>query len=246
MARLSRRVTGRTSAFRQSTVVYSENGLWPWGAHLFAMTASILDKPVVLALNSAWQPIGHRTVRQALVALTGGDRGNPPAVGLDIAYRQNADGSWNFDEPLSMIPLKWDDWFKLPVREFDLSISTARQQVRVPTVIIASNFSKMPMTQPRLSRDAIFERDGGVCQYTGEYVGRDGGNLDHVIARSAGGRNSFENLVWAKREINSRKADKLPHQVGLRLIRPPKAPKKIPVSATFREARHPDWAHFLS
>jgi len=46
----------------------------------------ILDKPIVLALNSAWQVIGHRTVRQAIVALTGGDRENPPALGLDIAY----------------------------------------------------------------------------------------------------------------------------------------------------------------
>ena len=209
------------------------------------MSNHILDKPIVLALNSAWQVIGHRTVRQALVALTGGDRENPPALGLDIAYPQTGHGEYNFDHPLYLNPVKWDEWFALPVRDFDLYISTAKQQVRVPTVIVAVNFAKMPMTQPRVSRDAIYERDSGRCQYTGEFVGRDGGNLDHVIPRSRAGKNTFENLVWAKKGLNSQKADRLPHEAGLRLIRPPQAPRKIPVSAKLREIRHPDWAHFI-
>ena len=34
------------------------------------MNTSILDKPIVLSLNRAWQVIGHRTVKQALIALT--------------------------------------------------------------------------------------------------------------------------------------------------------------------------------
>ena len=34
---------------------------------------TFLDKPLVLSLNRSWQVIGHRTVKQALVALTGGD-----------------------------------------------------------------------------------------------------------------------------------------------------------------------------
>ena len=80
---------------------------------------------------------------------------------------------------------------------------------------------------------------------TGEFVGRSGGNLDHVIPRDRGGRDSFENLVWSKKEINSLKANRLPHEAGLHLMRKPKAPKPLPVSATVREARHPDWRHFL-
>jgi len=35
------------------------------------------------------------------------------------------------------------------------------------------------------------------------------------------------------------------HEVGLNLIRVPKAPAPIPVSATIREARHPHWKRFL-
>jgi 5-methylcytosine-specific restriction endonuclease McrA len=208
------------------------------------MNTNILDKPIVLALNSAWQVIGHRTVRQAIVALTGGDRENPPAVGLDIAYPRLEEG-WNFDRPLYLNPVRWDDWVGLPVRDFDFSVSSATLRIRVPTVIIATQFSKMPMRQPRLCSSSICERDGGRCQYTGELVGRDGGNLDHVVPRSRGGKNTFENLVWAKRRVNAEKADRLPAEAGLRLIRQPAAPRRVPAAAALREVRHPDWRHFI-
>jgi len=208
------------------------------------MNTSILDKPIVLALNRAWQVIGHRTVRQAIVALTGGDRENPPAVGLDIAYPRVGEG-WDFERPLYLNPVKWDEWIALPLRDFDLSISSANLRVRVPTVIVATQFARMPLKQPRLCRASIYERDGGRCMYTGEFVGRDGGNLDHVVPRSRGGENTFENLVWAKKSVNSAKADRLPSEAGLRLIRPPSAPKRVPASATIREAKHPDWNHFI-
>lgn len=208
--------------------------------------SDLLDKPIVLSLNRAWQVIGHRTVKQALVALNGGDSGQPPALGLDIAYPKMDDETWSFDRPLFLNPLPWSDWVQLPIRDFDFVVHTPRAAVRVPTVIISTQYERMPVRVPRVTRQAIFERDGGVCQYTGERVGKGGGNLDHVVPRDRGGRDTFENLVWAKREINSLKANRLPHEAGLRLLRRPKAPAPLPFAATIREARHPDWRHFLT
>lgn len=210
------------------------------------MSNDILDKPIVLSLNRAWQVIGHRTVKQALVALNGGAAGLPPALGLDIAYPKLDDGSWNFDRPLFLNPLPWSEWVKLPVRDFDFAVHTPRFAIRVPTVIISTQYERMPVHVPRVTRQTIFERDNGVCQYTGERVGKQGGNLDHVVPRHRGGRDSFENLVWAKKEINSLKANRLPHEAGLRLLRRPKAPAPLPATAAIREARHPDWRHFLT
>src|SRR5438270_323783 len=63
------------------------------------MNTDILDKPIVLSLNRAWQVIGHRTVKQAIIALNGGSSGLPPALGVDVAYPKLEDGSWNFDPP---------------------------------------------------------------------------------------------------------------------------------------------------
>ena len=209
------------------------------------MNTSILDKPIVLSLNRAWQVIGHRTVKQALIALNGGGDGLAPAVGIDIAYPKFEDGSWDFDRPLYLSPVSWTEWIKLPVRDFDFVVATPTMQIRVPTVMISTHYAQMPVRVPRVTRQAIFERDRGVCQYTGEFVGRNG-NLDHVVPRDRGGRDSFENLVWAKQEINSRKANRLPHEAGLRLLRRPTAPKPLPISATIREPKHPDWRHFLT
>ena len=154
--------------------------------------------------------------------------------------------AYDFTRPLHMTPLPWADWLKLPIRDYDLIIHTPRQAIRVPTVIIATNYARMPMRTPRLTRDAIYARDAGVCQYTGEHVGHRDGNLDHVVPRSRGGRDTFENLVWAKREINTHKANRLPHEAGLRLLRRPQPPRPLPISALIREARHPDWRHFLT
>lgn len=209
--------------------------------------SDVLDSPLVLSLNRAWQVIGHRTVKQALIALAGGSGSDvPAALGIDIVYPKFEDGSWDFEQPTFLHPLSWDQWLALPIRDFDLVVNTPRFRVRVPTVIVATRFARMPVRTPRVSREAIFERDGGICQYTGERVGRLGGNLDHIVPRARGGRNTFENLVWAKREINSLKANCLPHEAGLRLLRRPRAPVALPATATIREARHPDWKHFLT
>lgn len=209
------------------------------------MQTTFLDQPIVLSLNRAWQVIGHHTVKQALVALAGGDGDEPPALGIDIVYDVAADGAPDFARPVSFRPVAWAEWQALPVRPFDLAVHTASRAVRVPTVVVATRFDRVPVRAPRLTRAAIFARDGGVCQYTGERVGWRGGNLDHIVPRSRGGRDSFENLVWSRRDVNARKADRLPHEAGLRLIRRPRAPAPVPFIATVREPRHPDWRHFL-
>ena len=57
---------------------------------------------------------------------------------------------------------------------------------------------------------------------------------------------TWENCVLAHKEINSRKADRLPVEAGLRLRRPPAAPRELPVTLFIRNAhRVRDWEHFL-
>jgi hypothetical protein len=83
-------------------------------------------------------------------------------------------------------PVRWNDWLKLPVREHDNSVKTPRGPVRVPTVIVAANYAKVPMRRPRFGARGIWERDGGVCQYTGRKLAPKEGNIDHVVPRCRG------------------------------------------------------------
>jgi hypothetical protein len=52
-------------------------------------------------------------------------------------------------------------------------------------------FAKVPLRRPQFGARGIWERDGGVCQYTGRKLSPKEGNIDHVIPRSRGGKTSW-------------------------------------------------------
>ena len=190
--------------------------------------SDILNKTTVLVLNRHWQAIHVKTPAEAFCMMA-----SDAATGLDIA-------EGNF------LPTKWSDWIALPVRDCDQSVKTSHGPVRVPTVIVAANYAKVPLRRPRFGPRGIWERDGGVCQYTGRKLSPKEGNIDHVVPRSRGGKTSWDNCVLAHREVNSRKADRLPHEAGLHLRQRPSAPRAMPASAFIRNNHAvADWEHFL-
>lgn len=207
--------------------------------------SNILDKAIVLSLNRNWQAIGFGPVRKAIKALCGDEHRAPSVMAMDIQFPQAEDGSWNLDASPICTPVTWEQWVELPVREFDLVVHTARKAIRVPTVIIAVNFTKMPMREPKFTRRAIYERDGGRCQYTDKVVPFDQGTLEHIEPLSLGGKDTWDNVVWSDAKLNFEKANRRPEQVGLRLLRKPRRPPALPACATIRRPRHRDWMHFI-
>lgn len=198
-----------------------------------------LDKAVVLKLNANWEPIGWTTPRKAFVDMTGGlDGGTPPALGLSISVDENGDLA-------EALPMKWEEWVGLEVRPQDLAIQTKSGAIRVPTVIVAPNYKKMPLITPKLTRKAILERDGYTCGYTGEKLPAEMLNVDHVTPKSRGGGDDWENLVACRKDINTKKGSRLNHEIGLKLKKQLKAPKPIPKSFTIREAKRPEHAPFI-
>lgn len=192
--------------------------------------SDILNKTIVLVLNRNWQAINIRTPQGAFCQMA-----TNAATALDI------------EDESHIRPVAWDEWITLPVREGDYAVRTARGAIRVPTVIVAVNFAKVPKKRPKLSAKNIRERDGNRCQYTGRLLHPTEGNLDHVVPRSRGGADTWENLVWAARDVNQRKADRLPHEAGLKLLNVPLAPKEMPVSAFIRNAHGvAEWKLFLN
>ena len=143
-------------------------------------------------------------------------------------------------------PVTWDEWITLPIRPQDNAVRTVRGPIRVPTVIVAVNYAKVPKKRPKLCARAIRERDGNRCQYTGRVLRPDEGSMDHVLPRSRGGKNAWENLVWAGKDLNARKGNRLPHEAGLKLLSVPRAPKELPASANIRNAHGiAEWKLFV-
>jgi 5-methylcytosine-specific restriction endonuclease McrA len=191
--------------------------------------SDILNKATVLVLNRNWQAIHVKTPAEAFCMLASG-----AATALDVQG----------DEHIA--PVRWDEWLKLPVRESDNAIKTTRGPVRVPTVIVAANYARVPLRRPRFGARGLWERDGGICQYTGRKLSRHEGNIDHVVPRSRGGLTNWENCVLAHRDVNHRKADRLPQEAGLNLQRQPVAPRALPASLMIRNSHGiRDWEHFL-
>lgn len=188
----------------------------------------ILNRNIVLVLNRNWQAIHTRTPADAFCQMA-----TNVAAALDI------DGA-------NIRPVSWTEWLTLAIREQDNAIQTVRGKIRVPTVIVAQNFARVPKKRPKLSTKTIRERDGNRCQYTGKVLRPDEGSLDHIVPRSRGGPDSWENLVWADKEVNARKGNRLPHEAGLRLLSTPRQPKELPISAFIRNAPGiPDWDLFV-
>jgi 5-methylcytosine-specific restriction endonuclease McrA len=192
--------------------------------------SDLLQKTTVLVLNRNWQAIHTKTPADAFCMMASG-----AATGLDV---QGDD---------SIVPVRWEDWLKLPIRDEDHAVKTSRGAVRVPTVIVAANYAKVPICRPRFGARGIWERDGGVCQYTGRLLKPGEGNIDHIVPRSRGGPSSWENCVLAHRVVNNKKADRLPQEAGLRLMREPSVPRAMPVTALIRNHHGiKDWQRFLS
>ncbi len=190
----------------------------------------VLNKTTVLVLNRNWQAIHTKTPAQAFCMMA-----------ADVATALDIDAATG-----QMVPVKWAEWLTLAVRTEDNAVRTVHGAVRVPTVLVLANYAKVPKRRPKFSAMNIWKRDGATCQYTGRKLSPDEGNIDHVVPRSRGGRTAWENCVLAHREINSRKADKLPEEAGLRLRRQPAEPRELPASVLIQNAhRVRDWEHFL-
>ncbi len=67
----------------------------------------------------------------------------------------------------------------------------------------------------KYNRKNILIRDNFTCQYCGTKDGKM--TVDHIIPRSRGGKNSFDNTICCCLSCNSIKANKLPSEAGMYL-----------------------------
>jgi 5-methylcytosine-specific restriction endonuclease McrA len=102
-------------------------------------------------------------------------------------------------------------------------LRSASRTISRPVVIRLITYVRVPRDTHRrkITRRAVFARDGWTCQYCGS---RSNLTVDQVVPKSKGGTSSWENIVASCAPCNRRKGDALPRQVGMRLLRPPRSP----------------------
>ena len=111
------------------------------------------------------------------------------------------------------------------VSSYDREVRSVSFSIRLPSVIRLLRRIRMRRTVEYVpfSRANIYARDNHACQYCGSPAD----SLDHVVPRSRGGEHVWENVVAACRPCNVRKRDRMLEDSGMRLRRPPRAPRRL-------------------
>jgi 5-methylcytosine-specific restriction endonuclease McrA len=102
------------------------------------------------------------------------------------------------------------------------TIHSARQSMRLPSVIRLLEYRRIPHQARALSRKNILIRDRYTCQYCLRTAPAVELTLDHVIPRSRAGESTWENLVACCIACNNKKGNRTPEEAGMKLARPPR------------------------
>ncbi len=104
----------------------------------------------------------------------------------------------------------------------DGHVRSPSRTLAVPSVIRLVEYRRIPRQMRAISRKNILMRDQHTCQYCCREFGAGDLTLDHVVPRSRGGNNTWENLVACCLRCNNRKGDLLPQEASMTLARQPK------------------------
>jgi 5-methylcytosine-specific restriction endonuclease McrA len=131
------------------------------------------------------------------------------------------------------------------IEHLDRPLRSATGNFVWPHVIRLVQYVRVPRAvQRKISRRALFARDGWRCVYCGTSGGRL--TLDHVVPRSKGGESIWENVVTACAPCNLRKGDRTLEQAGMELRILPRPPLPV-LFIKLAAPRIPDgWSQYLS
>ncbi len=103
-------------------------------------------------------------------------------------------------------------------------LRSVSKEFQYPSIIRLNRFVNLPFKRVALSRVNIYKRDGYACVYCGN---KDNLTLDHVIPRSRGGRDQWDNLVTACQRCNTEKGDRTPEEAEMQMRHQPFRPSFI-------------------
>lgn len=112
-----------------------------------------------------------------------------------------------------------------------------------PSVILLARYVRLPHGRVvPVSRRGVLRRDAHRCAYCGGHAA----TVDHVLPRSRGGGDVWENLVACCVRCNNAKADRTPEEKGWTLRIRPYAPRGPAWVVRGAEVHDPNWDLYLT
>lgn len=113
----------------------------------------------------------------------------------------------------------------------------------LPSVIRLTCYIKVPRKRVELNRANVFRRDGYMCQYCGTRKGPL--TIDHIVPKTRGGDDSWENLVSACVKCNNKKGNRTPAEANMVLFKNPKRPNYLFFMQYFIGVSEQAWKPYL-
>ena len=111
-----------------------------------------------------------------------------------------------------------------------------------PSVIILRRYVRIPSGRNvPVSRRGVLRRDNHRCGYCGSVAN----TIDHVLPRSRGGANTWENLIACCLKCNNKKSDHTPAEMNWTLRIKPRMPQQSTWLVRGVEKSEPEWDEFL-
>lgn len=148
-------------------------------------------------------------------------------------------------EPLTMVPLRRalrlviDGKAEIVEADRNTPVRSERQAYPRPAVIRLTRYVHVPRRFRRqVTNTFLFARDDYQCQYCGrkanELKPRESLTRDHLIPMSRGGTNEWSNVVTACSSCNTRKANRMPTEIGMQPLHTPVEPHFVHLSWAVR------------
>lgn len=129
---------------------------------------------------------------------------------------------------------------------FDDWIRAVNFEIQAPRVVRLLTYDRVPRNTVKFNRRNIFLRDGHRCQYCGKRYSSPRLSLDHVLPKSRGGADTWENIVCACLKCNVDKGGRTPSEAGMRLLQKPIKPKRSPLlNRQLSLSKYECWKHFI-
>ncbi len=121
-----------------------------------------------------------------------------------------------------------------------------RKDIKLPTVIRLRYFIQVPYRELTLNRKNLIQRDNYSCQYCG-YKGEKL-TIDHIIPKSRGGEDKWENVTTACISCNIEKGNRTPKEANMKLKNIPHKPLNtlnFEANKQINLGNHAEWKKYV-
>ncbi|MEZ3161676.1 HNH endonuclease [Microbacterium sp. BWT-B31] len=125
----------------------------------------------------------------------------------------------------------------------DEPVRGPRRAYERPAVILLTRYVRVPGARRiPVTRRGVLRRDSHRCAYCAKAAA----TIDHVLPRSRGGADSWENLVACCLRCNNLKGDRTPGEIGWELRFTPHPPRGAQWTVRGTDRTDPRWEPYLA